>query len=112
MSRFFIVRSFSDWQDGGLYGIFMCNVLGGLLSGFIASLVSAQIIDREEVRLFLLTGVLGGFTTFSAFSYDAMMLLQEQRFLSFVIYVGGCLLLSLCMVWLGMLIGHNLLKLT
>ena len=112
MSRFFIVKSISHWQDGGLYAIFICNVLGGLISGLIAALVSAQIIDKEELRLFLLTGLLGGFTTFSAFSYDALTLLQEQRLLAFVTYVGGCLILSLFMVSLGMLIGQNLLKLT
>lgn len=86
------------------WGTLLINVTGSFLIGLIAALTDA----RQEVqgsRDFLMVGVLGGFTTFSAFSLQTLMLVREGKFL----YAGGNVVLSvvLCLVavWLGHLLG-------
>ena len=79
------------------------NVSGSLLIGFIANL-PVEYISRDA-RLFFMTGVLGGYTTFSSFSLQTLNLLRDREWL----YAGGNVILSvvLCMiaVWLGWLLG-------
>jgi CrcB protein len=77
------------------------NVVGsfamGVLAGWLAlrAGVPALAAPNAEVRLFLGTGVLGGFTTFSAFSLDAVTLWQRGDIALAVLYVGASLALSL-----------------
>lgn len=52
-------------------------------------------------KLFLATGICGGFTTFSAFSLENLQLLQEGRFGMFAVYSTGSLLLGIAAVWIG-----------
>ena len=61
------------------YGTLFVNVAGGLAMGLLAGLFLAKGGGSQELRLFLTTGVLGGFTTFSAFSLDAVTLWQRER---------------------------------
>jgi len=59
------------------YGIFAVNVLGSLLIGLFAGLLGADRVHAQaEARLFIVVGVLGGFTTFSSFSLDTLALLR------------------------------------
>ena len=82
------------------YATFTVNIIGSLLIG-----VFMGIAAREEGfgnwRLFLATGICGGFTTFSAFAWENMQLLNQQRYGSFVIYTGATLILGLGAVTLG-----------
>jgi CrcB protein len=68
---------------------FVINILGSLVMG----LVAGWFIEREDLgghmRLFLTTGILGGFTTFSAFSLDAVLLWDRHEHLLAALYVGG-----------------------
>ena len=83
-----ILASLSEEQGGS----------AGLLLGVVAALVGP---DRLW-RLFLGTGVLGGFTTFSAFGLDAVQLLRRGEWLLATGYAGGSVLLGLAAVWLGL----------
>lgn len=58
-------------------GTFLVNVLGCLAIGFLAALFASPVLVREEFRLLLLVGLLGGFTTFSSFSLETLNLLRE-----------------------------------
>ena len=60
------------------FGTFAVNVLGGLVAGVVAgTMVQRSIGGSDPTSLFVMTGVLGGFTTFSAFSVDAVLLWQR-----------------------------------
>ena len=65
------------------WGTWIANLLGGLLMGFLAGTLADMAKDGEPLRLFLGVGVLGGFTTFSAFSLEtANMLIRGQTMLA------------------------------
>lgn len=77
-------------------GTMLVNILGSLLIGY---LLARQ--PNEAHRLLLVTGMLGGFTTFSAFSWDALQLLQRGQWGLAATYIGGSVVLCLGAVLLG-----------
>ena len=82
---------------GAPLGTLAVNVLGSFAIGVLFVWLGA----REGWQFFLMTGVLGGFTTFSAFSLDTLKLMQAGQALQAAAYVGGSVLLSLAAVALG-----------
>ena len=80
-------------------GTLLANWIGGYVIGVLAALVSLNAGISEPMRLFLMTGLLGGLTTFSTFSLEAVTLLQRQLFgpalLHIGLHLGGSLLLTL-----------------
>jgi len=84
------------------WGTMIVNVAGGLAAGGIAAfLVGRSAGGSDAASLFLLTGVLGGFTTFSAFSLDAVLLWQRGAGSGVAAYVLGSVLLSIAAVAAG-----------
>lgn len=85
------------------FGTFAVNVLGGLAAGLIAgTMLQRSVGGLDPTYVFLMTGVLGGFTTFSAFSVDAVMLWQRGDHAAAAAYVGGSIVLALLGVATGM----------
>jgi CrcB protein len=84
------------------YGTLIVNVAGGLLMGLLAELFLIKGGGSQELRLFLTTGILGGFTTFSAFSLDAAVMWQRGDYPILGIYVVGSVLLSIVALFVGM----------
>jgi len=91
------------------YGTFIINVLGCLAIGFLLTLITNRLTVSEPIRLMLITGLLGGLTTFSTFSYECFLLLNAGNWLGAVGYiagsVGGGLLAVVLGVGLGRLLG-------
>lgn len=83
-------------------GIMMINVAGCLAMGLIAGWFALRGQASQEWRLFLTTGILGGFTTFSAFSLDAAVLYQRGEMGHAAVYVVGSVALSLAAVFIGL----------
>ena len=85
------------------WGTFGINVLGslvmGLLAGFFVTHDPAS--EWNSTRLFLMTGILGGFTTFSAFSLDTLVLWDRGELLPFAFYVLGSVMISIIALFLG-----------
>jgi CrcB protein len=90
------------------YGTLVVNLIGCLAIGLLAGAAERFEVLTPEARLFLITGVLGGFTTFSAFGYDTMFLLRRGEALVAAGYVGASVGLGLLAVWLGLRIVHLL----
>ncbi|MGQ7791411.1 fluoride efflux transporter CrcB [Faunimonas sp. B44] len=85
------------------YGTLTVNVLGGLLMGLLVGwLALKSTAGGQEIRLFLATGVLGGFTTFSAFSLDAILLWERGAIAAAALYVGASVVLSIAALALGL----------
>ena len=68
---------------------FVINILGSLVMGLVAGWFTFRADPSGHLRLFLTTGILGGFTTFSAFSLDAALLWERHEHLLAALYVGG-----------------------
>ena len=83
------------------------NVAGSFAIGFLAGLFGAW-ETGHNLRLFLITGVLGGFTTFSAFSLDALTLWQRGAFQDAGLYVLGSVILSLLSAVVGLMVTRAL----
>ncbi|MBL28176.1 MAG: fluoride efflux transporter CrcB [Rhodospirillaceae bacterium] len=77
------------------YGILFCNVLGSLLMGILVAFVIEYHGFGGAVRGFLIVGLLGGFTTFSSFSLDTLVLLQRGEVGSALLYVGASVLVAI-----------------
>ena len=82
-------------------GTFLVNFSGCFLIGIFYSLASRYTGFNPEWRLFLITGICGGFTTFSTFSYDGLMLLKQGSYLYFLLYVIGSVVLGLLATFAG-----------
>ena len=87
-----------DWP----YGTFLINVSGAFAIGvFLALLATKGSGVSPLVRLFLATGFLGGYTTFSSYAWEALLLAEAGAWVKAVIYVGGSNVVGLLGVWLG-----------
>jgi CrcB protein len=90
------------------WGTALVNVLGSVVIGVLYVLISERLLLSEYWRGLLVVGYLGAFTTFSTFSLDTLLLLQEGRWLQGLAYVTGSVLLCLAGAWLGMLLTRAL----
>ena len=84
------------------YGTLFVNVVGSLLMGLLAGYFATRTGIPQHARLFLTTGVLGGFTTFSAFSLDAALLIERHAYWSAAAYMLGSVILSLVALFAGL----------
>ena len=84
------------------WGTLIVNVAGSLLMGLITGWLLVRIEASSFLRVFLTTGMLGGFTTFSAYSLDFAMLWQGQRQLAALLYAGGSVVLAILAVFIGL----------
>lgn len=89
------------------WGTLSINVLGSFAIGVLWIVFAQQQLGSESSRLFWMTGFLGGFTTFSSFSLESLLLLQQERWLSFGLYAGGSLCVCLLAAALGMALARQ-----
>lgn len=80
------------------YGTLGINIVGSGLMGFVVSLFGSFNIGGQDVRLFLTTGIIGGFTTFSTFSLDAVTLWERGQHLAAIGYIFASVALSLAVL--------------
>jgi len=89
------------------YGTMTVNILGSLLMGLLMGwLITKQ--TGETLKLFLATGFLGGFTTFSAFSLDAINLLERKAYTPFFLYVMGSVIIAIIALAIGLVMARRI----
>jgi fluoride exporter len=89
------------------WGTFVINISGSTVMGLIAGYLAFKGGASQHWRLFLMTGVLGGYTTFSAYSLDAALLYERGELMLAALYVVGSVLLSIGGLFAGLaLIRH------
>ncbi|MFL5330850.1 MAG: fluoride efflux transporter CrcB [Gemmataceae bacterium] len=79
---------------------FVVNMLGCLAAGVLWALAEKHLIFSLDTRLLLFTGLLGGFTTFSAFGLETAFLLRRQEFAIAALYVGLSVICGIAIIWL------------
>ena len=84
----------------GMHGILIVNIIGCFIVGALVTLIALKTSMHQTMSLFLFVGVLGGFTTFSAFSIEAMAFIDTHRYMAAAAYifasVGGGLTAFIC----------------
>lgn len=90
------------------YANLVINVSGSFLIGILAELFEARVLVAPVARIALLTGVLGGYTTFSSFTFETVSLLRDGQIGLATLNVSLSVVLGLAAVWLGMRLGQLL----
>ena len=84
------------------FGIFIVNITGGLVMGLLTELMALKWNVSLEARTFLITGVLGGYTTFSTFSLQSALLIERHAYGIAAVYIVGSAVLSIVALFAGM----------
>jgi CrcB protein len=97
----------SHWGDAFPWGTLLINISGSFVIGFISDLTGpgGRWLASTETRLFLMAGICGGYTTFSAFSLQTLALLKAGDWPRAGAYIVGSVVLCLLGVWLGYLLA-------
>ena len=96
--RYFIIIMFRN--PSFPYSTLIVNIAGSFIIGIVAALVIKNSVSNE-VRLFIATGICGGFTTFSAFSIESMQLLNENRYSAAFLYIAASFTLGIAAAFAG-----------
>ncbi len=90
------------------WGTLTVNIVGSFAIGILTELVARRFDASAELRLLIVVGFLGGFTTFSSFSLDTMALIERGATASAFAYVAASLVLALGAAFAGLLLGRSL----
>lgn len=89
-------------------GTMIVNVVGCFLIGLLAVALADPVRVRPELRMALLVGVLGGFTTFSTFGYESFTLMGDRQFALAGMNIVASVTLGLAAVWIGARLGQRI----
>ena len=89
------------------WGTLTVNILGSFMVGICMELFAGKATGAEIWRLGLVVGILGGFTTFSAFSSDVLNLLQTEQWFRAMIFISSSILLCVCAAAAGVAAGRQ-----
>ena len=90
------------------YATFVTNIVGCLLIGLFFGYLEKQNAVSQDLKFFLITGLCGGFTTFSTFSYENIQLLQNNQIFIAFLYISLSIFLGLMATWAGLMITKSL----
>ena len=91
------------------YGTFTVNILGCFTIGLLMSMFEGRWLVQPNLRLFLAIGILGGFTTFSTFSFETIEMLKGGNIFLASLNIFGSLFFCLVATWGGSAVGKTLL---
>ena len=109
-ARHLVNVGFARWLGAGFpWSTVFVNIFGALLMGLLLETLVLRFNSSVDLRTFLATGILGGFTTFSAFSMDAVSLIQRGDMASAALYIGGSVMFSILGLYAGLSLARAVL---
>lgn len=109
LSRYWVVGVITSLFERSFpFGTLVVNILGSLLIGILYVLIIEKLDVAAEWHAILMVGFVGAFTTFSTFSLEALMLLQEGRVAAAVTYILSSVVACLLAVSVGILVTKQL----
>ncbi|MBP1677883.1 MAG: camphor resistance protein CrcB [Bacteroidetes bacterium] len=107
IARFLFSRLNLSWHFLSVpMGTLTVNVLGSLIIGFLVGLSMRSTLITNDIRLFLMVGFCGGFTTFSSFTSENLTLLQSGQVGIVLLYTGASIVLGFLSVYLGYVLSN------
>ncbi|MBS4773254.1 MAG: CrcB family protein [Proteobacteria bacterium] len=97
-----LLRHLVCLRIGSHWAVFLVNILGALFIGMAFEYFAAKTDMRPELRSFVITGLLGGFTTFSTYMLDFGLLVNNQKTVEGLVYMFGSLAAGAAFLFLGM----------
>jgi CrcB protein len=109
MARYALgVQALRLWGPAWPFGTFIANLSGGLLMGVLAGYLAHRGgADQERLRVLLGVGVLGGFTTFSAFSLETALMIERRTYGQAFTYAVASVLLSISALFVGLMLARK-----
>lgn len=109
MARFGFASLFGRlWPMGFPLATLLVNIIGSVAMGlFIGIMTKLLPANQEELRLFVAIGIFGGFTTFSSFSLDTIVLIERGELIQAIAYVALSVVVCLIGLYLGLLITRG-----
>ena len=102
IARYLLQKWFTvNYMQAFPWGTFIINFVGCFLIGIFWKLSFKSFDNGESWKLFLMTGLCGGFTTFSAFTLESIGLIKEQKLALFLSYVAASIVIGLLATYLG-----------
>ncbi|HMV27410.1 MAG TPA: fluoride efflux transporter CrcB [bacterium] len=89
-------------------GTLIVNLIGCFFIGFIMEIAEIRSAFNPQIRLFITVGLLGGFTTFSAFGYESILMMRTMEFYFSIFYIVGSIVGGLALVILGQTLARLL----
>lgn len=89
------------------WGTFIVNLTGCFLIGFVSTMLIERAQQPTNWSLFLITGVIGGYTTFSAFGWETLQLNRQSEYLLALAYAVSSVVCGYLAVWLGVVIARR-----
>jgi fluoride exporter len=105
----YVAGTWIQAKYGGRFpvGTFVINITGAFLIGVLMTLLTQRFHPHPNWRLFLVVGILGGYTTFSSFEYETYQAVRDgERWLG-LLYVAGSVMLGYLGVWLGSVLARG-----
>jgi CrcB protein len=107
-SRYIISSAIQNLSSNTFpYGMLFCNILGSIILGLLYTSLAKADIFTDNVKAFIQIGILGSFTTFSAFSLEAFLMFENSDYTSAIIFILLSVLLSIS----GLALGINMIRL-
>jgi fluoride exporter len=103
LARYFVAGAVQSAAWPGFpWGIFVVNISGGFIMGLIVEASALKFSLSPDLRAFLTIGILGGYTTFSTFSLDSVLLIQRGAYGAAAAYITGSAILSIGALFAGL----------
>lgn len=97
---------YSIMGTGFPYGTFAVNIVGSLVIGFFLTIAEDRFLVSPDMRVFVAIGIIGGFTTFSTFTYETLGLFRDGSFFIGAANIVASISVALFAAWLGSLLGR------
>lgn len=109
ISRYWVSTTTYSWLGSNFpYGTLMVNVTGSLVMGFLTVVLVQRFDVSDEVRLGLIVGFLGSFTTFSAFSIDTIHWIENGALIKALVYILVSVIACVLGAWAGLISAKQL----
>ena len=103
--RYILTHFSKTLLTSGIYGTFSVNILGSFLIGYLITSDYFKNLSGDFVKFFLIIGLLGSFTTFSAFSYEVVNLINSKKIFISFLYIFISIFFCILFAYLGMIIN-------